>query len=68
MYDDPEGPECTSLKAKAARCQNLVAGCYKSVHRDPRLSIADESGPALASLVSRPIFTATLASLVVFKT
>jgi len=33
VYDDPEGPECTSLKAKAARCQNLVAGCYKSGSR-----------------------------------
>ncbi|WWC91365.1 uncharacterized protein L201_006308 [Kwoniella dendrophila CBS 6074] len=29
-YKDPEGPECTALRGKAPRCQNLIAGCYRT--------------------------------------
>ncbi|WVQ81660.1 hypothetical protein IAT38_003785 [Cryptococcus sp. DSM 104549] len=32
-YDDPQGPECVSLEAKAARCQNLISGCYRTNSR-----------------------------------
>ncbi|OCF31325.1 cathepsin A (carboxypeptidase C) [Kwoniella heveanensis BCC8398] len=29
-YKDPEGPECTALRGKAPRCQNLISGCYRT--------------------------------------
>ncbi|KAK6904545.1 hypothetical protein I203_105360 [Kwoniella mangroviensis CBS 8507] len=29
-YEDPEGSECVSLRAKAPRCQNLISSCYKT--------------------------------------
>ncbi|KAF8521571.1 carboxypeptidase C [Hysterangium stoloniferum] len=28
LYDDPQGPECTSLFSKASTCQTLVKACY----------------------------------------
>ncbi|KAK4685115.1 cathepsin A (carboxypeptidase C), partial [Tremellales sp. Uapishka_1] len=33
VYDDPDGPECTALRGKVPRCQNLIAGCYKTGSR-----------------------------------
>ncbi|ORY29146.1 carboxypeptidase C [Naematelia encephala] len=33
VYSDPEGAECVSLRAKAARCQALVSSCYKTGSR-----------------------------------
>ncbi|WVR09210.1 hypothetical protein IAU60_006272 [Kwoniella sp. DSM 27419] len=29
-YKDPQGPECTALRGKAPRCQNLISSCYKT--------------------------------------
>ncbi|KAF8061732.1 carboxypeptidase C [Lyophyllum atratum] len=29
VYDDPEGPECQSLRAKVPTCQRLVKSCYQ---------------------------------------
>ncbi len=29
VYSDPEGPECTSLRAKIPTCQRLISSCYK---------------------------------------
>ncbi|KAK0492073.1 Alpha/Beta hydrolase protein [Armillaria luteobubalina] len=29
VYSDPEGPECTSLRAKIPTCQRLINSCYK---------------------------------------
>jgi hypothetical protein len=28
VYDDPQGPECTSLFSKASTCQSLIKACY----------------------------------------
>ncbi|KAG8993533.1 hypothetical protein FRB94_010711 [Tulasnella sp. JGI-2019a] len=28
IYDDPEGPECTSLRSKVPTCQRLIQSCY----------------------------------------
>ena len=33
VFDDPTGPECTSMYAKAPRCQNLISSCYKTNSR-----------------------------------
>ena len=29
LYDDPEGPECTSLKSKVPTCQRMIDACLK---------------------------------------
>ncbi|THH07889.1 hypothetical protein EW145_g3072 [Phellinidium pouzarii] len=29
IYDDPDGPECTSLRGKVPTCQRLIDSCYK---------------------------------------
>ena len=29
VYDDPNGPECTSLRGKQSTCQSLIKTCYK---------------------------------------
>ncbi|KAI0079536.1 serine carboxypeptidase [Panus rudis PR-1116 ss-1] len=28
LFDDPEGPQCTSLRAKVPTCQRLIQSCY----------------------------------------
>ncbi|KAG8870237.1 hypothetical protein FRB98_001762 [Tulasnella sp. 332] len=28
IYDDPEGPQCTSLRSKVPTCQRLIQSCY----------------------------------------
>ncbi|KAL7421430.1 hypothetical protein Q5752_004316 [Cryptotrichosporon argae] len=33
VYDDPEGPECTKLRGKVPRCQQLIQACYNSGSR-----------------------------------
>ena len=48
VYDDPQGPQCLSLRSKVPTCQRLIQACYKF---DSRLACIPTQLRCLSQLI-----------------
>ena len=57
IYDDPNGPECTSLRGKVPTCQRLISACNTYNSRLTCVPAAMYCNSQLYGPIQRTIFT-----------